>query len=127
MWKFQETLSYPETAEYLEKIRIEEKSLVDPGYFGPIDFSFRFYSLKKGDVAVIPGLKIHKNKEFTIQTISELDFKIGDMIRFDRDQSKKFKIEVIDYMIENEEEYIHKNKTWPGLRNQVKVKILTLK
>lgn len=124
-WDFEQTESFPETAEYFEKLVVEERSVADPGYAGAIEFQYRFHKEKKSDQFVIPGLKIAKNKELLIETKSELDFKIGDMIRFDLNE--RYRIVDIDYTIDDEDEYVMKIQSWRGLKDDVKTKVLTLK
>lgn len=124
-WDFEQTERFPETAEYFEKLVVEERSVADPGYAGAIEFQYRFHKEKKSDQFVIPGLKIAKNKELLIETKAELDFKIGDMIRFDLNE--RYRIVDIDYTIDDEDEYVMKIQSWKGLKDDVKTKVLTLK
>ena len=128
-WNFEERLAYPETAEFLEKLIVEERSETDPGFAGAIDFNFRFHKEKKGEVYVVPGLRVDKRKDFSIETKSSLNFKIGDIVRFKNREDLRFKITEIDYIIESsdEDEYILISQTWPGNKNNVKIKVLTLK
>lgn len=128
-WNFEERLAYPETAEFLEKLIIEERTENDPGFAGAIDFNFRFHKEKKGEVNVIPGLRIDKRKEFSIETKSGLDFKVGDLIRFKNREDLMFRVVDIDYLIDSsdEDEYALATQSWPGLSDNVKIKVLTLK
>lgn len=129
MWSFEERMAYPEIGEYFEKLIIEERTENEPGFSGAIDFNFRFHREKKGEVQVVPGLKMNKKKEFSIETKSGLDFKIGDEIRFNGNPDMQFRITDIDYIIDpsDEDEYSFTNQSWKGLSEDVKIKVLTLK
>ena len=125
MWDFEQREKFPEVAEYFERLIVEDRAADDPGYAGAIDFNYRFHKEKKGEVTVIPGLKVGRNKELMIETKSDLNFKTGDIIRFDLNE--KYKITDIDYIIEDDDEYVMKSQTWKGLKDDVKTKLLTLK
>mgnify|MGYP000878857778 CR=1 FL=1 len=128
-WNFEERLAYPETAEFLEKLVVEDRAANDPGFAGAIDFNFRFHKEKKGEVYVVPGLRVDKRKEFSIETKSGLDFKTGDIIRFENNHDLQFRIVEIDYIIESsdEDEYALATQAWPGMKDNSKIKVLTLK
>ena len=53
-----------------------------------------------------------------IETKSELDFKIGDIIRFDLNE--RYRIVDIDYTIDDEDDYVMKIQSWKGLKDDVK-------
>ena len=72
---------------------------------------------------------MNKKKEFSIETKSGLDFKVGDEIRFNGNPGMQFRITDIDYIIDpsDEDEYSFTNQSWKGLSEDVKIKVLTLK
>ena len=120
--------NFPETAEWFERYIQEDLDDNDPGFAPAVEFKFRVNSDSDFISEPIPGLKINRNKSYKIETKPGLNFKVGDEIRFYKNDNSIYKITDTEVVIDsrNNEDYILKSLTWPGFLKETKILIITL-
>ena len=114
----------PETAEYIEKLI--PAHLEDPVQFaGSINFQFAQHTNDKGFTFPIPGLKTDQVTEYKLQSNAALPFKAGDIIRFDRDDKRRYTIRSISIIPGSDKNY-RRTFLYPGDEEKVTMKLITI-
>lgn len=114
----------PETGEYIQKMipRHLEDSIQ---YAGSINFQFAQHTNEKGYVFPIPGVKTDKLIEYKIKSNASLPMKAGDIIRFDRDDRKRYTVKTISTSTVDDKNY-RRTFLYPNDTETVTMKIITL-
>lgn len=114
----------PETAEYIQKII---PSTLDQSitYAGSIEFNFAQHTNEKGYVFPIPGVKTNQQLTYKIQSNAPLPFSAGDIIRFDRDDKRRYTIDTVSTSALEDNNY-RRTFLYPTDEDDVKFKIITL-
>lgn len=118
-------INQPETGEYIQRLVPEHRG--DPYvYAGSIEFQFRQHTNSRGFKYPIPGVKRIQQDVYKIETNFELPFEIGDIIRFGRDDKRRWTIDNIEYSTSGDKNY-RRAYLYPGDDDTVGYKIFTLK
>jgi len=114
----------PETAEYIERMipRLLEDSIQ---FAGSINFQFAQHTNEKGYTFPIPGLKTDQVTQYKIQSNADLPFKAGDIIRFSRDDRRRYTILSIATSTIEDRNY-RRTFLYPNDEEKVTMKIITL-
>lgn len=114
----------PETAEYIE--RMIPKHLEDSiQYAGSINFQFAQHTNEKGYTFPIPGVKTDQLTQYKIQSNAALPFKAGDIVRFGRDDRKRYTVLSIAIITESNKNY-RRTFLYPEDDEKVTMKLITL-
>lgn len=114
----------PETAEYIEKL-IPRKLEDSIQYAGSINFRFALYTNEKGYTYPIPGVKTDQSTQYKIKSNSQLPFKAGDIIRFGVDDRRRYTIQSIGILPDEDKNY-RRTFLYPEDEENVTMKIITL-
>jgi len=114
----------PETAEYIERMipRLLEDSIQ---FSGSINFQFAQHTNERGYTFPIPGLKTDQTTQYKIQSNADLPFKAGDIIRFNRDDRRRYTILSIGISTLEDKNY-RRTFLYPDDEEKVTMKIITL-
>ena len=114
----------PETAEYIE--RMIPKHLEDSiQYAGSINFQFAQHTNERGYTFPIPGVKTDQLTQYKIRSNAALPLKAGDIIRFDRDDRKRYTVLSIGIITESNANY-RRTFLYPEDDEKVTMKLITL-
>lgn len=118
------TSKQPETAEYIEKMipRTLDESIQ---YAGSIEFNFAQYVNERGFRYPVPGVKTRQIIQYQIRTNASLPFKAGDIIRFDRDDRRRYTITSVATSTSEDKNY-RRSFLYPTDEEQVTWKAITL-
>ena len=115
----------PETGEYIQRLIPEHRG--DPyQWAGSIEFDFRQHTSSRGFKYPVPGIKRVQTDVYKIETNSELPFVAGDVIRFGRDDKRRWTIDNIEYSTSGDKNY-RRAYLYPDDDVTVGFKIFTLK
>ena len=128
-WDFTIANDFPETAEWFEFLYADNLDDLEPEPAGAIEFRFRMSRKSDGRQEPIPGLKLTKTKEYKIECKPGLNIKPEDIIRFNNDPRSTFRVQEVDYIVDsrNENEYQNTMSSWPGLAQDNKIMLITIK
>lgn len=115
-------IQQPELGEYIQKL-IPRKLEDEVRWAGSIEFNFAQFINEKGYVFPIPGLKTNETITYKIKTNADLDFKAGDIIRFGRDDRRRWTIQSVD--ISTEDKNYRRSFLYPDDTEAVSFKIIT--
>ena len=113
----------PETAEYIERMipRTLEESIQ---FAGSINFNFAQHTNEKGYSFPIPGVKTDKFTQYKIQSNAQLPFKAGDIVRFNRDDKRRYTI--LSISTSTDDKNYRRTFLYPNDEENVTMKIITL-
>lgn len=114
----------PETGEYIEKL-IPRKLEDQIKYSGSISFNFSQHTNEKGYVFPIPGVKTNQLIAYKIQSNASLPIKAGDIIRFDRDDRKRYTVTSVANKTEADKNY-RRTFLYPDDEERITMKIISL-
>lgn len=118
------TNKQPESAEYIE--RLIPKKLEDTiQYSGSITFQFALYTNERGYTFPIPGVKTDQLVQYQIKSSAQLPFKAGDIIRFGRDDRRRYTVKTIAIIPDSNKNY-RRTFLYANDEENVTMKIITL-
>lgn len=128
-WDFITSTEFPETGELFETLYADNLDDLEPETASAVEFKFRMAKRADGRTEAIPGLKLTKNKEYKIECKPGLIIKPEDIIRFNKDPRSTYMVQDIEYIIDsrNENSYQYTLGTWPGLAQDNKIMLITIK
>lgn len=125
MAKRNRPMGQPETAEYIQKM-IPRNLDSAISYAGSVEFSFRLHTNEKGYQFPVPGIKTAQIISYKIESNSDLPFKPGDILRFDRDDRRRYTIDSIGESASQDKNY-RRAYLYPNDEEEVKFKVISLK